>query len=65
VALVRKRTIPTERPLHCFLYRYLLFKWQNWCNLPSIIHFRKSHRQHQCTLQLVWGQGVLLVCTVN
>jgi hypothetical protein len=24
----------------------------------------KIHRQHQCTLQLVWGHGVLLVCTV-
>jgi hypothetical protein len=32
--------------------------------LPSVIHFRKSHRQHQCTLQHVWGHGVLLVCTV-
>jgi hypothetical protein len=21
--------------------------------LPSVIHFRKFHRQHQCTLQLV------------
>jgi hypothetical protein len=27
----------------------------------NVIHFRKFHRQHQCTLQLVWGHGVLLV----
>jgi hypothetical protein len=33
-------------------------------NLPSIIHFQKVHRQHQCTLQLTWGHGMLLVCTV-
>jgi hypothetical protein len=25
----------------------------SWYSLPSIIHFRKFHRQHQCTLQLV------------
>jgi hypothetical protein len=30
-------------------------------SLLSIIHFRKFHRQHQCTLQLVWRHGVLLV----
>jgi hypothetical protein len=33
-------------------------------SLPSIIYFRKLHSQHQCTLQLVWVHGVLLVCTV-
>jgi hypothetical protein len=40
------------------------YKWQSWYILPSIIHFRKFHRQHQCTLQLVWVHGLLLVCTV-
>jgi hypothetical protein len=58
--LIRKRYYV----LYCFWYRYLLFKWQSWYSLPSIIHFRKFHRQHQCTLQLVWGHGLLLVCTV-
>jgi hypothetical protein len=29
-----------------------------------LIHFRKFHRQRQCTLQLMWGHGVLLVCAV-
>jgi hypothetical protein len=33
-------------------------------SLPGIIHFWKFRRQHQCTLQLVWGHVVLLVCTV-
>jgi hypothetical protein len=41
-----------------------LFKWQRWYSLPSIIRLRKFHRQHQCTSQLVWGHGVLLVCIV-
>jgi hypothetical protein len=36
----------------------------SWYSLPSLIHFRKFGRQPQCTLQLVWGHGVLLVCTV-
>jgi hypothetical protein len=36
-----------------------LFKWQSWYSLPSVIHFQKFHTQHQCTLQLVWGHGVL------
>jgi hypothetical protein len=40
------------------------FKWQSWYSLSSIIHFRKFQRQHECTLQLMWGHGVLLVCTV-
>jgi hypothetical protein len=35
-----------------------------WHSLLSIIHFRKFHRQHQCTLQLMGGHGALLVCTV-
>jgi hypothetical protein len=26
---------------------------KSWYSLPSIIHFQKFHRQHQCTLQLV------------
>jgi hypothetical protein len=33
--------------------------------VPSIIHFGKFHRQHQCSLLLVWGHSVLLVCTVH
>jgi hypothetical protein len=37
---------------------------QNPTVSTSIIQFRKFRRQHQCTLQLVWGQGVLLVCIV-
>jgi hypothetical protein len=37
---------------------------QSWSSLPSIIHFWKFHHQHQCSLQLVWGHGVLLICTV-
>jgi hypothetical protein len=40
-----------------------MFKWQIWYSLPSIIQFRKFHRQHQCTLHLVRGHGVLLLCT--
>jgi hypothetical protein len=52
------------RITYCFKYQYLLFKWQSWYSLLGIIHFRKLHRRHQCTLQLVWGHGVLLVCTV-
>jgi hypothetical protein len=39
----------------------LFLKWQSWYSLPSIIQFRKFHYQHQCTLQLVWGHGALLV----
>jgi hypothetical protein len=35
-----------------------------WYSLPSVIHFWKFGRQPQCTLQLVWGHGMLLVCTV-
>jgi hypothetical protein len=34
----------------------------NDLKLASVIHFLKFHRQHQCTLQLVWGHGVFLVC---
>jgi hypothetical protein len=30
-----------------------------------LMHFRKFHRQHHCTSELVWGNGVLLVCTVK
>jgi hypothetical protein len=30
-------------------------------SLPSTKHFWKFHCQHQCTLQLVWGHGVLLI----
>jgi hypothetical protein len=25
----------------------------SWYSLPSVIHFRKLHRPHQCTLQFV------------
>jgi hypothetical protein len=52
-----------ERYCLLFQYRYLLFKWQTWYSLPSIIHFRKFHSQPQCTLQILWEPGVLLVCT--
>jgi hypothetical protein len=43
---------------YCFWYRYLLFKWQSWYILPTVAHFRNVHRQHQCTLQLVWGHHI-------
>jgi hypothetical protein len=35
-----------------------VLKWQSWYSLPSTIHFRKFHRQYQCTLQHVWGQHI-------
>jgi hypothetical protein len=61
----RAVSLYSERDItYCFSYRYLLSKWQSWYSLLSIIYFRKFQRQHQCTLQLVWGSGVLLVCTV-
>jgi hypothetical protein len=47
-----------------FLITVFIGKWQSWYSLPSIIHFRNFH-WHQCVLQLVWGHGVLLVCTVK
>jgi len=43
---------------YCFLYRYLLFKWEL---VQFIRNVRKFHRQYQCTLQLVWRHGVLFV----
>jgi hypothetical protein len=43
--------------IHCSSYKI-------WYSLLSTIHFQKFHRQHQRILQLVWGHGVLLVCTV-
>jgi hypothetical protein len=37
-----------------------------YCSSDKVgtVYLRKFHRQHQCTLQLVWGHGVLLDCTV-
>jgi hypothetical protein len=64
ISLYNSKIVYKKDITQCFWYRYLLFKWQSWYNLPSIIHFRKFHRQHQCTLQVVWGHGVSLVCTV-
>jgi hypothetical protein len=61
--LIRKRYYALFLLFNCSIV--LLFKWQSWYGLPSVIHFRKFHRQHQCTLQLVWGHGVFLVCTVK
>jgi hypothetical protein len=38
---------------------------QRWYNLPSLIYFRKFHRQHQCTMQLVRGHGVFRLYSVQ
>jgi hypothetical protein len=44
---------------------FIVFKWQNWYSLPRTIHFRKFRRQYQSTLPLVWGHGVLLICSLT
>jgi hypothetical protein len=66
----------SERQLfYCIVPKFLMWMilrvvsniviyWQIWYSLPSIIHFRKFHRQHQCALQLMWGHGTLLACTM-
>jgi hypothetical protein len=33
--------------------------------VTKLVQFRKFHRQHQCTLQLVRGHGVLLVYSIQ
>ena len=43
---------------------FIAFKWKCWYRLPTV-HFRKFQSQHQCTLQLVWGHGMLLVCILT
>jgi hypothetical protein len=42
------RTVSVVEPFHCTVdKKEILFKWQSWYSLLSIIHFRKFHRQHQ------------------
>jgi hypothetical protein len=62
ISLYSSKIVWWERDItYCFWYWYLFFKWQSWYSLPSIIHFWKFQSQQQCTLQLVWEHGILLI----
>jgi hypothetical protein len=66
ISLYSSKTVDKKEILRTVYNLFnLLFMWQNWYSLTSVIHFWKFHRQHQWTLQLVWGHGVLHVCTVH
>jgi uncharacterized membrane protein len=47
-----------------FLIPAFIVKVRNWYSLLSIIHFRKLRHEHQYTLQLLCGHGILLISTM-
>jgi hypothetical protein len=54
------KIVEKEEILYYVLFLIPAYNFQ----VTKFVQFRRFHRQHQCTLQLVCGHGVLLVCTV-